>query len=99
MTRIDWIALAVIGICALGGCRRGLIGTALALGGLVGGAILGSRIAPHVLHGGTGSRWAGIAALVGAVVGAAFLNGVASFVASMVRTGLTLTPLRLVDSV
>src|SRR5436190_1019156 len=99
MTRIDWIALAVIGICALAGFRRGLIGTALALAGLVGGAILGSRLAPHVLHGGTSSRWAGVAALAGAVVGAFFLSGVASFLASIVRTGLTLTPLRLVDSV
>ena len=83
MTRIDWIALAVIGICALVGFRRGLIGTALALGGLVGGAIIGSRLAPHVLHGGTSSRWAGAAALAGAIVGAAFLSGVASFAASL----------------
>ena len=52
MTRVDWIALALIFVSALGGWRRGLLASALSLCGLVAGAYLGSRLAPHLLTGG-----------------------------------------------
>ncbi|MBV8078846.1 MAG: MarP family serine protease [Actinobacteria bacterium] len=99
MTRVDWIALGVVVIAAFAGWRRGLIGTALALGGLVGGAIAGARIAPHLLHGGTTSPYMPVVALAGAAVGAMLLNAVAGWIASFIRGGLRLVPpLRALDS-
>jgi len=99
VTRVDWVAVAVAVLGALGGLRRGLIATALSFGGLAVGAIVGARIAPHVLHGGTRSYYTPAAALVGALIGAALLNGVTSMAGSAVRGSLSLLPpLRLLDS-
>ena len=95
---VDGIAIAVVFVSALGGFRRGLVLTAFSLVGLVVGAYLGSRIAPHLLHGGSGSTWTPVAGLVGAVLGAVLLQVVALSAASFVRGGLKLTPLRLLDS-
>ena len=99
MTNVDWIALGVIALCALAGLRRGFIGTALSLAGLVGGAIVGARIAPHLLHEGSSSPYTPVAALVGAIIGASLLQGVASMAGSSARKALfVLPPLRMVDS-
>jgi S1-C subfamily serine protease len=99
LTTLDWIALALVGFTAFSGLRRGLVGSALSLAGLVAGAYVGSRVAPHLLHGGAGSPWTPIAGLVGAVAGALLLQTVAGIAASFIRGGLKLTPFRLVDSV
>jgi hypothetical protein len=98
LTTVDWIALAIVAVAAFGGFRRGLVASALSLGGLVAGAYLGSRAVPHLLQGGTRSPWTPAAALVGAVVGALLLQTVAGLAGSFVRGGLRLTPFRLLDS-
>ncbi len=98
MATVDWIALAVVLVSALGGWRRGLIASALSLGGLVAGAYAGSRLAPHLLSGGSTSRWTPFLSLVGALAGAALLHSLASLAGSFLRGGLKLTPLRLLDS-
>ncbi len=54
MTRVDWIAVAIAVLGALSGLRRGLVATALSFGGLIAGALIGARVAPHLLHGGAG---------------------------------------------
>jgi uncharacterized membrane protein required for colicin V production len=95
---VDWIAIAIVLFAALGGFRRGLVLSAFSFVGLAVGAYLGSRIAPHLLHGGSESTWAPIAALVGAVLGAVLLQFGALAAGSFVRGGLRLTPLRLLDS-
>lgn len=100
MTRVDWIAVAIIALSALGGLRRGLIGTALSLAGLVAGAFVGSRVAPHVLHGGSTSPYTPLAGLAGAVVGAMLLQTVASIAGSFARRSLfVVPPLRMLDTV
>ena len=99
LTLVDWIALGVIALTAFSGYRRGLIASALSLTGLVVGAYIGSRIAPHLLHGGASSAWTPLAALAGAVVGALLLQAFAGIVGSFLRGGLKLTPFRLLDSV
>ena len=68
MTRVDWIALGVIGLGALVGFRRGFVESVLSLGGLVLGAYLGSRIAPHVLPG-ADSAYTPLIGLAGAIGG------------------------------
>ncbi len=98
MATVDWIALAVVAASALAGWRRGLVLSALSLAGLVAGAYLGSRIAPHLLRGGSASRWTALAGLVGALAGAVLLQGLGAVAGSFIRGGLRLTPLRLLDS-
>lgn len=98
MTAVDWIAIVVILLCAFSGWRRGLIASALSLAGLIGGAYAGSRIAPHLLHGGATSRWTPLLGLVGALVGASLLQTVAAMAGAYLRGGLKLTPIRFVDS-
>jgi S1-C subfamily serine protease len=95
---VDWIALGVIAITALGGMRRGLVLSAFSLAGLALGAYAGSRIAPHLLHGGARSPWTPFAGLVGALAGAALLSMVTTLAGSLVRGGLRITPLRIFDS-
>ena len=94
----DWIAIAIVVLAAAGGMRRGLVLSAFSLVGLVVGAYVGSRIAPHVLQGGSNSKWTPIAGLVGAVAGAMLLQFGALVAGSFIRGGLRLTPLRLIDS-
>ena len=98
MTPVDWIALGVILVCAVGGWRRGLIASALSLAGIALGAYAGSRVAPHLLTGGSSSAWTPLAGLVGAFAGAALLQSLGSIAGSFVRGGLKLTPFRLLDS-
>ena len=94
----DWVAIAIVLVAAFGGFRRGLVLSAFSLVGLAGGAYVGSRVAPHVLHGGSSSTWTPVAGLVGAVVGAMLLQFGALVAGSFIRGGLRLTPLRLIDS-
>jgi S1-C subfamily serine protease len=100
VTRVDWIALAIAGLSALSGLRRGLIATALSFAGLAAGAVLGARAAPHLLSGGSGSPYTPLAGLVGALVGAAVLQGIAGIAGSFARGGLAvIPPLRVLDSI
>ena len=94
----DWFAIAIVLLAAVGGFRRGLVLSAFSLIGLGVGAYLGSRLAPHVLHGGSSSTWTPFAALVGAVVGALLLQFAALVVGSFIRGGMRITALRLIDS-
>src|SRR5215217_409881 len=99
MTRVDWIALAIAAVAALSGLRRGLIATALSFAGLAAGAIIGARLAPHVLHGGASSPYTPLAGLVGALVGAAVLQSLAAIAGSFARGGLAvIPPLKALDS-
>jgi S1-C subfamily serine protease len=92
MTELDWIALAFVALTGLAGLRRGLLGTALGFAGLVGGAILGDRIAPHLLTSGSSSPYMPVVALAGALAGALLGRAVAALVASFLRNGLRLVP-------
>jgi S1-C subfamily serine protease len=99
MTRVDWIVLAIAALAALTGLKRGLIATALSLAGLAGGAVLGARIAPHFLHGGSISPYTPLVGLGGALVGAALLQSIASMAGSLARRSLlVIPPLRVLDT-
>jgi uncharacterized membrane protein required for colicin V production len=94
----DWIAIVVVLVSATGGLRRGLVLSAFSLLGLAVGAYVGSRLAPHVLHGGSSSKWTPVAGLIGAVLGAMLLQFGALIAGSFVRGGLRVAPLRAIDS-
>ena len=64
MLLILWLVVA-----GLAGLRRGFTGQIVGLIGFALGALLGARIAPHLLSGGNLSPWQPMAALGGAIVG------------------------------
>src|ERR671933_170944 len=83
---------------ALYGLRKGLIAGALSAVGVIGGALVGARLAPHLLAGGSRSPYTPVAALGGAIVLAILLEAVGSLAGSTLRSGLRLPPLRALDS-
>ena len=100
MTRVDWLAVGIAAVSALGGLRRGLIATALSLAGLAAGAVVGARLAPQFLHNGSSSPYTPLVGLAGAVIGASLVQTVASLAGSSLRKALfVLPPLRMLDSV
>jgi hypothetical protein len=81
------------------GFRRGLIQTILSLVGLTAGAVIGARIAPHLLAGGARSHYTALVGLAGAVAGATVLQAGAIAFSGLLRSTLRLAPpLRLLDS-
>jgi S1-C subfamily serine protease len=98
MTTVDWIAAAVIALAALNGLRRGLVGGAFSLAGIVAGAYLGAKLAPQFLSG-SESPYTPLVALGGAVVLGALLQSAASVAANAIRRSLfVVPPLRVLDS-
>jgi uncharacterized membrane protein required for colicin V production len=99
VSRIDWIVVALVAIAALYGLRTGLVAGALSLVGIVGGAVIGARIAPQFLHGGSASPYTPLVALAGAVLLGGVAQSVARMAGGMVRRSLfVLPPLKLLDS-
>jgi hypothetical protein len=76
-----------------------VIGTVLSLAGLVAGAVIGARIAPHLLSAGSHSRYTALAGLVGAFLGVGVCQLAAAIIGKSIRGGLRLLPpLHLLDS-
>jgi hypothetical protein len=70
MAGLTWLDAAVVAwvlVSALIGLRRGLVLQTLSLVGFAIGAIVGSRLAPHLLENGERSPWLPVASLLGAV--------------------------------
>jgi uncharacterized membrane protein required for colicin V production len=97
---VSWLdigAIAVIGLSGLSGLRRGLLVGVLSLGGLVGGAIIGAKIAPTLIGQGD-SRYVPLISLGGAVVLSFFVQAAAAFAGRRLRTLLfALPPLKALD--
>src|SRR5436190_12776313 len=83
---------------AIAGYFRGLLTAALSLAGVVGGALIGSRLAPHFLSGGSTSPYTPLVALAGAAFGAIVLESIGGFLGSSMRASVRLKPLRTLDS-
>jgi S1-C subfamily serine protease len=98
MTGLDWIAIGLVALTGLVGLRKGLVASALAIVGVVAGAVLGARAAPLLLPGGSHSAYTPLVALGGAVIGAAVLEALGSMAGSFFRSGLRFQPLRALDS-
>jgi S1-C subfamily serine protease len=96
---VDWIAAAVIALAALNGLRRGLVGGALSLAGIVAGAYFGAKLAPQLLSG-TESAYTPLVALVGAVLVGILFQTAAAMAGSTIRATLVaVPPLRVLDSI
>jgi S1-C subfamily serine protease len=98
VTVIDWIAVGLVASAALAGAARGLVWSGLSLAGLAGGAVLGGRLAEHVLDRGSDSPYTPLVALGGAVLVASLLQGLGSAVGANFRARLRSSGLRSVDS-
>ena len=99
MTTVDWIAAAVIGLAALNGFRRGLVGGIFSLGGIIAGAYFGAKLAPQFLPG-SASPYTPLVALAGAVALGFFLQSLAATAGNAIRSSLfVVPPLRVLDSV
>jgi S1-C subfamily serine protease len=95
---VDLIVIAWVAVSAVLGARRGLVANVLGLAGFAIGAIVGARIAPHLLSGGSSSTWLPFASMIGALVGGSIAQGVTGSVAELLRGKLVRGPLRLVDT-
>jgi S1-C subfamily serine protease len=98
VTAIDWLAIALVTLLAVAGAARGLLTGVLSIAGILGGAVLGAKLAPIFLPQGSDSPYLPVAALAGAILLAAFLEGLGSIAGSALRSRLRLTPLRTLDS-
>ena len=99
MTIVDWLALALVVLAALGGAVQGLVWSGLSLAGLIGGAFLGGRLAPLLLSDGSRSPYAPVVALVAAVGLAVAFEVLGSSVGALIRDRERARSLQLLDSV
>ena len=98
MTALDWVALGFVVFAAVVGWRSGLLASALTAVGVCVGAVVGARLAPHLLPDGSRSPYTPLVALAGASVLAIFLASAGSLAGSALRQGLRFAPLRALDS-
>jgi S1-C subfamily serine protease len=98
VTRVDWLALALVVAAAFLGYRKGLIASALSVAGIVAGAVAGARLAPHLLADGSASPYTPLVGLAGAAVGAVLLETLGTVVGSVLRRRVALGPARAADS-
>jgi S1-C subfamily serine protease len=85
MTIVDWLAVALVLVAALGGAAQGFVWSSLSLVGLAVGAVVGGRIAPLLLAGGAHSQYAPVIALAGAVTFALVFEVIGSTVGAALR--------------
>ena len=98
VSAIDLLVIAAVGFSAFRGAQRGLVATLFGLAGFAVGALIGSRIAPLLLHGGRHSPWLGVAGLVGALIGGSIVQIGAGAAANALRQHAIRGPLAAADT-
>ena len=98
MTPVDWVALGLVLLAAVGGAVQGLVWSGLSLAGLLAGAFLGGRLVPLLLTNGSSSRYAPVVALVAAVLLAVSFEVVGSTVGAIIRGKERARGVRALDS-
>lgn len=98
MTIVDWVALALVLLAAAGGAVQGLVWSGLSLAGLLTGAYLGGRLAPHLLDEGSSSPYGPVVALGAAVGLAVAFEVLGSMVGAVIRSRQRARGLWLLDS-
>jgi S1-C subfamily serine protease len=86
VTPVDWVALGLVLLTALGGAVQGFVWSGLSLAGLLAGALLGGRLVPVLLSNGTHSRYAPVVALVAAIAFAVVFEVLGSTVGASIRS-------------
>ena len=98
MTRVDWLAFLFVAVTAFVGFRKGLVASALSVAGVVIGAIVGARLAPHLLAQGARSPYTPLVGLAGAAAGAVLLETLGTVTGTLFRSRLRLPALKTVDT-
>ncbi len=98
MSAIDLLVIGAVGLSAFRGAQRGLVATVLGLAGFAVGAVIGSRLAPLLLHGGRHSPWLGVAGLAGALIGGSIVQLGAGAAAHALREHVLRGPLGVADT-
>ncbi len=99
MTVVDWVILGLTALLAVHGFRRGFVTSALSLLGFIGGAIIGSRVAPVLLPLGNRSPYAPLLALAGALVLGALVAMVCEAFAGRLRRLMIFPGMELLDGI
>jgi S1-C subfamily serine protease len=94
---VDWLIVAIAALFAVFGYLQGFIVGALSLGGFALGAVIGARVAPLVLSGGSHSIYAPLFGLVGALLVGALLASLLEGFGMRVRFALRFPGLRTID--
>lgn len=98
MTPVDWVALGLVLLAAVGGAVQGLVWSGLSLAGLIAGAFLGGRLVPVLLTNGSGSQYAPVVALVAAVALAVAFEVAGSTAGAVIRGRQRARSVRTLDS-
>ena len=98
MTPVDWVALGLVLLAALGGAVQGFVWSGLSLAGLLAGAFLGGRLAPLVLANGSSSHYAPVVALIAAVTLAVAFEVLGSTIGGVIRSRQRTRGVRALDS-
>ncbi|MDQ6804962.1 MAG: MarP family serine protease [Actinomycetota bacterium] len=93
MNWVDWLIVAIAALFAFWGYVQGIIVGGLSLAGFALGTVIGARVAPLVLSGGSHSIYAPLFGLVGALLVASLLEGLGM----RLRFALRLQGLRTID--
>ncbi len=97
MTTFDWIIVGFAVVMAIFGSLRGFIVGALSLLGFALGAFLGTRLGPHLLHGGSSSPYAPLFGVLGALIAGGILAGALEGLGNRIRAALRLPGIGFVD--
>jgi S1-C subfamily serine protease len=98
VTRLDWIVLALVALAALLGLWQGFTIGVLSVVGRLAGALIGARVAPHLLPSGAESPYTPLVALAGAAGFAVLFELVGSSAGAALRRRLP-DLLRTADSI
>jgi S1-C subfamily serine protease len=94
---VDWLIVAIAALFACWGYVQGIIVGGLSLAGFALGAVVGSRVAPLVLSGGSHSVYAPLLGLVGALLLGGLLASLLEGFGMRVRFALRFPGLRTID--
>jgi S1-C subfamily serine protease len=94
----DLLVVLLVAAAAVYGAARGLVVQLLSFVGLAVGALVGSRIAPHLIAGGSSSAWVPVAGLIGAIVGAVLLQTISVALGRPLFRAVAVGPARAVDA-
>ncbi|MDQ6775676.1 MAG: MarP family serine protease [Actinomycetota bacterium] len=97
MNWVDWLIVAIAALFAFWGYMQGIIVGGLSLAGFALGAVVGARVAPVVLPGGSHSSYAPLLGLVGALLVGALLASLLEGLGARVRLALPFPGLRTID--
>jgi S1-C subfamily serine protease len=99
LTWVDWVVVAFAALLAIRGAQQGFVAGALALVGLVAGAIVGGRLASSMLESGSHSRYTPLIALGGGLLLVVLFQALGLRIGLELRSEvLRIPPLRSLDT-